>query len=123
MNNKTGSRRGPRRAGALAVVAATAVLTACGGSPSSSGGAAPAGPVTFQADLAFAQCMRTHGLPGFPDPHPSGGTSISISVHVQANSPAAKAYGACEHLLPGRRHPDGQRDSAGGVQPAWCRGG
>jgi subtilase family serine protease len=56
--------------------------------------------VTFQADLAFAQCMRTHGLPGFPDPHPSGGTSISISGHVQANSPAAKAYDACKHLLP-----------------------
>jgi subtilase family serine protease len=100
MTNKTGGRRGPRRAGALAVVAAAAVLTACGGSPSSSGGAAPGGSVTFRSDLAFAHCMQTHGLPGFPDPNPSAGTSISISGHLRANSPAAKAYDGCKHLLP-----------------------
>jgi hypothetical protein len=99
MNNKTGGRRGPRRAAALALVAAAVVLTACGGSPSSSGGSAPAESATYRADLAYAQCMRTHGLPGFPDPHPSGGFSISISGHPRGNSPVARANDACEQLL------------------------
>ena len=99
MNNKTGGRRGPRRAAALAVVAAAVVLTACGGSPSSSRGSAPTGSATYRADLAYAQCMRTHGLPGFPDPHPSGGFSISISGHPHGNSPVARANDACEQLL------------------------
>ena len=72
MNDKTGGNRGPRRAGALAVVAAVAVLTACGGSPSSSGGPAPAESAAYRADLAYAQCMRTHGVPNFPDPSPRG---------------------------------------------------
>ena len=41
--------------------------------------------------------MQTHGVPGFPDPSPSGG--ISISGHPHGNSPAARANDACEHLL------------------------
>jgi subtilase family serine protease len=40
MNDKSGGHRGWRRWAALAVVAAVAVLTACGGAPSSSGGSA-----------------------------------------------------------------------------------
>ena len=99
MSGKTGGNRGLRRAGALAVVAAVAVLTACGGSRSSSGGSASAGSATYRTDLAYAQCMQTHGLPGFPDPNPSGSFSISISGQPHANSPAARANDACEHLL------------------------
>jgi subtilase family serine protease len=98
MNSKTGGGRGPRCAAALAVVAAVAVLTACGGSPSSSVGSASTGPATYRADLAFAQCMQTHGVPGFPDPKPSA--VASISGHPHGNSPAAKAYDTCQHLLP-----------------------
>ena len=98
IKDKTGGNRGPRRAAALAVVAAVAVLTACGGSPSSSGGPASTQSATYRADLAYARCMQTHGVPAFPDPNPSGG--ISISGHPQGNSPAARANDACEHLLP-----------------------
>ncbi|HJY02302.1 MAG TPA: S53 family peptidase [Streptosporangiaceae bacterium] len=98
MNDQAGSSRGPRRAGALAVVAAVAVLTACGGSPSSSGGSASTAPATYRADLAYAQCMQTHGVPDFPDPNPSA--DISISGQPHGNSPAARANDACEHLLP-----------------------
>jgi subtilase family serine protease len=97
MKDKTGGSRGPRRPAALAVVAAVAVLTACGGSPSSSGGSASAEPATYRADLAYAQCMRTHGVPDFPDPNPSA--SVSISGQPHGNSPAARANDACEHLL------------------------
>jgi len=97
MNGKTGGNRGPRRAAALAAGAAVAVLAACGGSPSSSAGSASAEPATYRADLAYAQCMQTHGVPDFPDPNPSG--AISISGHPHGNSPAARANDACEHLL------------------------
>jgi hypothetical protein len=97
MKDKTGGSRSPRRAAALAVVAAFTALTACGGSPSSSGGSAAAGPSTYRADLAYAHCMQTHGVPDFPDPSPSG--NISISGQPHGNSPAARANDACEHLL------------------------
>jgi subtilase family serine protease len=104
MNDKTGGSRGPRRVAALAVVAAVAVLaTACDVVHvhfGSSGGSASTGPATYQADLAYAHCMQTHGVPNFPDPKPSGNTSTSGHPHGNTNNPAARANDACEHLLP-----------------------
>jgi subtilase family serine protease len=105
MNDKTGGSRVSRRAAALAVVAANAVLTAACGVHISfgdgGGGSAATGPATYQADLAYAHCMQTHGLPNFPDPKASGSISTSTSGHPHgnANSPAARANDACEHLL------------------------
>jgi hypothetical protein len=100
MNDKTGGRRSPRRAGILAVVAAVAVLaTGCAvvhvhfGSP---GGAASS---TYQEDLAYAHCMRSHGLPGFPNPSPSGNSGFSGQPGGNPNSPVARANDACKHLL------------------------
>ena len=70
MNEKTAGKRGPRRAGALAVAAAVAVLaTACGGSAPSSVSAP-----TYAQVLALAQCMRSHGVPDFPTPIHRGAT-------------------------------------------------
>jgi subtilase family serine protease len=111
MNGKPGGNRGPRGAAALAVAAAVTILTACGGSPSSSGGSASAGSATYRADLAYAQCMRTHGVPGFPDPSPSEG--FSISGQPRGNSPAARANDDCEHLLPA-----GSTGTGGATAPA-----
>ena len=115
MNARTGGNRGPRCAAALVIGAAVAVLTACGGSPSSSGGSAQAGSATYRADLAYAQCMRTHGVRGFPDPNPSGG--FSISGHPQGNSPAARANDACEHLLPAGSTRAGSGTAAAAASP------
>jgi subtilase family serine protease len=103
MSGKTGGNRAPRRAAALAVVAAVAVLTtACGVVHvhlGSSGGSASTGSAAYRAELAYAQCMRANGLPGFPNPYPSGGRSVH--VNVKPNSPAARANDACKHLLAG----------------------
>ena len=75
MNGKTGGNRRPRRAAALAVAATVAVLTtACGVVHvhfGSSGGSASTGPATYRAELAYAQCMRAHGLPSFHTPTPT----------------------------------------------------
>ena len=102
MNVKTDGSRSPRRAGALAsLAAAVAVLTvACGGSPSSATGAALTGSADYRAELAFAECMRTHGVPSFPDPNPSGGFSVSGQLNGNPAGPAAQAHSACQHLLP-----------------------
>ena len=97
MNGSTNRRRGPRRAAALAAGAAVAVLTACGGSPPSPGSSASTELATYQAALAYARCMQTHGVPDFPDPSPAGG--FSISGQPGGNSPVARANDACEHLL------------------------
>ena len=106
MNDKTGGNRGLRRAGALAAMAAVAVLAAaCGGSPSPSQSAP-----TYVQVLALAKCMRSHGVPNFPDPDASGGYSLTANgslagaggSSVDINSSQAQAaYGDCRHLVPG----------------------
>jgi subtilase family serine protease len=112
MNDRTGRSWLPRRCGALAAAAAVAVLTtACGVVHvhfGSSGGSASAGSATYRAELAYAQCMRAHGLPNFPIPNPSGGLSLhqqrlpssSVRLNGNPNSPAARSDEACKHLLP-----------------------
>ena len=102
MNGKTGGTRGPRRAGALAVVAAAAVLaTACGVHVSFSGGSAPSESATFRENLAYAHCMQAHGVPDFPDPTNSF-ESFHVSGHPngKVTGPRARANEACQHLLP-----------------------
>jgi subtilase family serine protease len=100
MNDKTGGRRGLRRAGILAVVAAVAVLaTGCDLVHVHFGGSGSAEPATYRAELAYAQCMRAHGLPGFPLPNPSGSPGTSTHLNVKPDGPAARAIDACKHLL------------------------
>jgi subtilase family serine protease len=115
MNGKTGGNRGPWRAAALAVAAAVAVLiTACDVVHvhfGFSGGSASTGSATYRAELAYAQCMRAHGMPGFPDPNPSGGPGIK--VHMKPNGPGPRANAACKHLLSG-----GSTGTGGATAPA-----
>ena len=109
MNERTVGRRGARRAGALAVMAAVVLLTAAcsvvhvhfGSSAGSAPGSISIGPAPYRAELAYAQCMRTHGLPGFPSPRQSKGLGFVWHLNGGPGSPAAKANDACEHLLSG----------------------
>jgi hypothetical protein len=55
--------------------------------------------VTYRAGLAYAQCMRAHGLSKFPNPNPSGGSGFSVHLNGNPDSPAARAHDACKHLL------------------------
>jgi hypothetical protein len=94
------------RAGTVAVVAVVALLaTACGVvhvHVGSSGGPASTGSTTYQEDLAYAQCVRSHGLPEFPLPNPSRTFSFSGHLTGGPDTPAARANAACKHLLAGR---------------------
>src|SRR5260370_34299274 len=57
-------------------MACTAVLvTACGGG-SSPGASATGGSTRAQAALAYARCMRSHGVPDFPDPDSNGNFNL-----------------------------------------------
>ena len=64
-----------RTAAGIIAAAGLALLTAaCGGSPSStgSGGSSNAGGAANQREVAYSHCMRSHGVPNFPDPSGSG---------------------------------------------------
>jgi hypothetical protein len=90
----------------MAPVIAAAVLAllaaACSASPSSSGAGSPgAGDSSSSPSaVAYSHCMRSHGVPNYPDPSngqlPKGGAQafgVSSSVFSAAQS-------ACQNLLP-----------------------
>jgi hypothetical protein len=72
VNNGTGDHRGrpwSRLADAAAVAAIALLVAACGGGSSSPSPAGPPGLATITAQaLAYAKCMRAHGVTNFPDP-------------------------------------------------------
>jgi hypothetical protein len=85
----------------LAALACAVVLAACGSSaPSSAAASGGPNPAARAGFLKFAQCMRSHGLPSFPDPGANGGIQINNGLNPQ--SPQFKsAQAACTKLLPG----------------------
>jgi len=48
--------------------------------------------------LAFSQCMRSNGMPNFPDPQRFVGGNVKLTIHQLA--PSQAALNACNHLLP-----------------------
>jgi hypothetical protein len=49
--------------------------------------------------VRYARCMRTHGVPDFPDPSAEGATALSKST---VNSPQFRsASQACQSVVPG----------------------
>jgi hypothetical protein len=57
--------------------------------------------------LEFSQCMRSHGVPNFPDPitGPTGGQAIKMSgTGIDQNSPTYQAANsACQKIVPGSK--------------------
>jgi len=96
----------------LAVTAGIALLASgCGGSASSdSSGSSSTGVASnYQKELAFSECMRSHGVPNFPDPSSNGGTvngqgSANGSGGVSQSTLLA-AQQTCHHLLPNGGEP------------------
>jgi hypothetical protein len=104
MNDSTGGGRGRRgrarlrRPGLLpAVLAGIALLVAACGGGNSSGAA---GTTAYQKALAYAQCMRAHGEPGYPDPTSNGGFIINGRKDHLNGALMNSANKACQHLLP-----------------------
>jgi hypothetical protein len=79
---------------AVAVAATALLLAACG----SKGGGTPASASSDPA-VQYARCMRTHGLPSFPDP--TRGQPPSIPPGIDTQAPAFhNAQQACAKLIP-----------------------
>ena len=97
---------------ALAAVSCAVAIAACGssGSPSSAAGTGSGDTLA----LKFADCMRTYGVPTFPDP----GSPISPSSGINERSPGFQsAEQTCNKLQPGSRPkgsplPEAQRVAA-----------
>lgn len=57
--------------------------------------------VSLSGDLKFASCMRSHGVPNFPDPSSGGGLSLNGSG-INPQSPSFQgAQRACAKFQPG----------------------
>jgi hypothetical protein len=109
-----------RRRRLPAALAMVALITAGCGSNSSSdiGSASSSGGGTKKVSdqdkaVKFAECMRAHGVPHFPDPNAKGEYTFGVDV-----SPAVwkKAVDACKALEPpgalsGKRSPKQQSDA------------
>jgi hypothetical protein len=98
-------------------VAVAALLAGCGGGAGGSAGTGVAhlgssatstgtsagsvsGSLESQA-LAFAKCMRAHGLPSFPDPSPGGGFEFHKGSGIEPSAPAFEAARAkCKGFAP-----------------------
>ena len=98
-------------AGVIATAALVLLAAACGGSPSSTGpggsstgpgGSSSAGGSANSPLLAFSQCMRTRGVPDFPDPQPGASNAKFPSARQLGvgSSRLSAAENACQHLLP-----------------------
>ncbi len=118
---------GWRQVPLLAVLAVLAVLLmACGsqsdpgsGSGPGSQGQASSSPGQSQSGaVAFAQCVRSHGVPDFPDPQNG---HFLISGADQNNPNFNSAVQACQHLLgPGGVSSGGGSNNAALLSFAQC---
>jgi hypothetical protein len=99
----------PPAAQTVAAIIVTAVLVllaagCSGGSPSlpGSGGSPNAGGSSRSSSTVdYSQCMRSHGVPNFPDPNGSGEIPKETAQQLGVSSSQYQtAQTACAHLLP-----------------------
>ncbi|MGA9876752.1 MAG: hypothetical protein WBQ21_13185 [Solirubrobacteraceae bacterium] len=100
----------------LVVLASSALLVAsCGGGSSTPGVATLSTSTTTASSLAgtstqgtgllaYASCMRSHGVPNFPDPNSGGGIddkrAVIRALRGVSNSQAQATQDECQRLIP-----------------------
>lgn len=83
---------------AFVALASGLALAACGSAAKSSG----TGSKAFASFLHFSECMRSNGVPNFPDPSPGGGIHIDTGSGLNPQAPAfQQAQDVCRKDLPG----------------------
>ena len=84
-----------QRRAVLLAPALVLLAAACGGSPATS--------TQQNGPIAFASCMRSNGVPNWPDPDSSGAFDKSKLTSQQLGASSSRvqtAQRACSHLLP-----------------------
>ena len=92
---------------AVAVAALSLLAAGCGGGASpgvaSVASSTTATTTTQNGMVGYSACMRSNGVPNFPDPDSSGGIpkqAVVSAFQAVSNSQAEVAQNACKHLLP-----------------------
>jgi hypothetical protein len=86
----------------ITVLCLTTCVAACGGGSGQAGGTGTSAKADAGKFLEFSTCMRSHGVPNFPDPRSGGGIQISPSSGLNPQSPAFQAArNRCRKILPG----------------------
>src|SRR5215468_157078 len=92
----------------LAVLALAPLAVACGGARSPSAGLSgpggspsASGTADSPSAVAYSSCMRSHGVPEFPDPTSSGAVPKGSAPEFGVSSTAYHAaQTTCQHLYP-----------------------
>jgi hypothetical protein len=100
MNHSSRVIRRPRRAWPpTARIAAAIIATASLALPMAAFGASQS--TNTQKAIAYSHCMRSHGVPQFPDPNSSGAIPKESLQQLGVSSTVLQAAEkACQHLLP-----------------------
>jgi hypothetical protein len=107
-------------AAVTAAIAALGVLTACGGSPSTAAPSAAASG-TARSTVAFARCVRSHGVPDFPDPGSNGVFDKNKMKQLGVSKAQLRAAAtACQNLLPAGPAPLTARQQQDYLRAAAC---
>lgn len=89
-----------------ALIPALLLTAACGTTGTS--GSSPTAGSTAPSTLAYAQCMRAHGITDFPDPGSDGELSLNAApgTDLDPGNPTYQAAdAACTALLPPKQAP------------------
>jgi hypothetical protein len=121
---------GPRSAGVASLGPTTTTAHAPTSQASGGGNNTNA---KYRAAFAYVGCMRSHGVPNFPDPTSNGTLNVNfqtggkggspVSSGINRNSPQyVSAAQACRHLLPGGTPTPAQAQQAlaTGLKLAQC---
>jgi hypothetical protein len=89
-----------RRAAVVTAMAAgiTLLAAACGGSSTQTNTFAPG--ATYTQMLAFAKCMRSNGVPNFPNPDRQGDFNNATVNALTSNNSGDNALHQCRSVLP-----------------------
>ncbi len=81
----------------VALVVCALTVAACGSS-----GKPKTTKVSYAEALKFSNCMRSHGVPNFPDPQAGGGLKLAVGSGLDPFSPSFRAaQKACAKYNPG----------------------
>jgi hypothetical protein len=99
------------------IVAAGIAIAACGSSPPDAASPSAHGGTPATGLLAYASCMRSHGVPDFPDPASSGGIPKETGQQLGvSDSELNAAQNACQHVIPAGQSLSGQASQTITVQ-------